>query len=201
MLLAAKANCGSHGDLGAFLPWSRKADTHSTRHGAPFFLPLRGLDLCRLILIYSRSISLRCLKPPALAGFTGLRLQSRRLESGMQTGTTETIEWLGNCFPNAALKCGTRGCGIRERGQVSPCGRGLGRSPGKQSSCSPSPEPPPALFIWAAFYMRLMSVGSCVPQKGPENLDLSPALFCCEATAQPSFLSQPGARLPAQDGR
>lgn len=36
-------------------------------------------------------------------GLTSLRLQSRRLESMMQTGTTETIEWIGNCFPNANM--------------------------------------------------------------------------------------------------
>lgn len=49
--------------------------------------------------------------------------------------------------------------------------------------------------------MRLMSVVSCVLQNGPVNLDLSPAGLCCEATAQPSFLSQLGARLLVQDGR
>lgn len=122
----------------------------------------------------------------------------------MQTGMAETIERFGKClffFFKLHSDTGQEDAGS-EKGAKSACvDGGLGRSPGKQP-CSPSPEPPPRLFIWATFLMRLMSEGSCVPQKGSETLDLSPALFCCrEATAQPSFLPQLGARLPAQDGR
>lgn len=80
MLAAAKANRGSPADLCAFLPWTRKA----------------GIGSMRLVF-----------PPPAMtrpaACLTSLWLQSCRLESMMQTGTTETIEWIENCFPNTNM--------------------------------------------------------------------------------------------------
>lgn len=130
--------------------------------------------------------------PHARRGRGGQSVLSKGWNAGCKQEGQKQSSDAGNVFPNAALEYGGR---IRERGRVSLW-------PGVEAywegaPVNSRPAPPPAPFIWGVFYMRLVSVGSCVLQ----NLDLSPAGLRCEATAQPSFLSQLGARLPVQDGR
>lgn len=115
--------------------------------------------------------------------------------------TNNRVNW--ELFPEREY--GTRGCRIRVKGRVSPwtrVERGLGCSPSKQFSGSPSLEPPPSSSLFGVRFICSSCLWDPVSlRKAGENLDLSPTLLCCEATAQPSFLSQHGARLPAQDGR